>query len=173
MNHFVFTGPESSGKTTLALAVAKLSKGVFVKEVAREYLAALGVNYKKSDLLEIAKLQFKVQEEAKKTNKQCLCFDTDLITIKIWSEYKYGSCDPWIEEKIKFNKDVIYILCQPDIPWEEDPLRENPNDREELYGIYRAYLVTIGVKFIEVGGSVEKRVEKIKDATPFFKGIAS
>ena len=52
------------------------------------------------------KRQYSIQEEAKRNLDKLLCFDTDLLTIKIWSEYKYGSCDPWIEEKIKFNKDV-------------------------------------------------------------------
>ena len=48
-----------------------------------------------------------------------LICDTDLLTIKIWSEYKYGSCDPEIMEFLKNNLPDLYLLASPDFPWEE------------------------------------------------------
>ena len=91
--------------------------------------------YKQNDLLEIAKGQ--LQKE--KTNINPIAIhDTDLITIKIWSKYKYNQCNPWIIKQIELQKSEnrLYLVCKPDIPWEADPLRENPSNRAELFEIY-------------------------------------
>ena len=161
IKHIVFTGPESSGKTTLAKAFSLKTDSYLVEEYAREYLVNK-INYVKSDLLEIAKGQQKLIDLAIKnnhiTNKSKLIIsDTDLLTIKIWSEYKYGSCNDWIISTLVNNLPNLYILCRPDFPWQDDPLRENPKDRDELYEIYLAEIKKLNLPFIEVGGSVEER----------------
>ena len=154
MLKIIITGPESSGKTTLCKALSKHFNLPFSKEYAREYLEKLNRNYNQDDLLKIAKGQLKSEQ-----NTQLL--DTDLITIKIWSEYKYGSCDNWILDQIEKQKTEkrIYLLCKPDIPWEADPLRENPNDREELFEIYKKELEVLGHDYFIV--DAENRLEKI------------
>lgn len=158
MNKFVFTGPESSGKTTLAKQIKKLKEGVVISEYAREYLINLERDYTQNDLLVIAKEQFLLQEQAKESQFQNIYFDTDLLTIKIWSEYKYGNCDPWILDRISSNKEFIYILCSPDIDWEPDNLRENPNDRQELFQIYENELRRLKLNYRIVSGSLENRL---------------
>ena len=154
MLKIIITGPESSGKTTLCKALSKHFNLPFSKEYAREYLEKLNRNYNQDDLLKIAKGQLKSEQ-----NTQLL--DTDLITIKIWSEYKYGSCDNWILDQIKKQKTEkrIYLLCKPDIPWEADPLRENPNDREELFEIYKKEIESLEHDYFIV--DAENRLEKI------------
>ena len=124
MLKIIITGPESSGKTALCKALSKHFNLPFSKEYAREYLNNLGRQYCQSDLKEIAKRQLKSEQ-----NTQLL--DTDLITIKIWSEYKYGRCDKWILDQIEKQKTEkrFYLLCRPDIPWQRDKQRENPSDR--------------------------------------------
>ena len=86
MPKIIVTGPESSGKSTLCKALSAHFKIPYSEEFARGFLDELGSNYKKDDLLKIAKGQLNSEE-----NTQLL--DTDLITIKLWSQYKYGSCD--------------------------------------------------------------------------------
>ena len=83
-----------------------------------------------------------------------MVLDTDLITIKIWSEYKFGNCDTWILDKIEEQQNEIrlYLLCKPDIPWESDPLRENPNDRMELFEIYKMELDNLEHNYYIVEG---------------------
>jgi len=154
MLKIIITGPESSGKTTLCKALSKHFNLPFSKEYAREYLEKLNRNYNQDDLLKIAKGQLKSEQ-----NTQLL--DTDLITIKIWSEYKYGSCDNWILDQIEKQKTEkrIYLLCKPDIPWEADPLRENPNDREELFEIYKKEIESLEHDYFIV--DAENRLEKI------------
>ena len=134
IKHIVITGPESSGKTTLAKALEKALNVGYTEEYAREYLKR-NSNYNQEDLLIIAKRQ--LQNEKENLNPTAI-HDTDLITIKIWSEYKYNHCNPWITEQIELqkNENRLYLLCKSDIPWEADPLRENPNNRAELFEIY-------------------------------------
>ena len=163
MNKIIITGPESSGKTTLCKNLANHFKLACSKEFARCYLEKNGYNYNQSDLLEIAKGQLLSEK-----NYQIL--DTDLITIKIWSEYKYESCDSWILEKINEQKleQRFYLLCKPDIPWQSDPLRENPDNRDELFEIYKMELENLGYNYYIVEGKdrLEDVIKKIyKPAT--------
>ena len=159
--NYVFTGPESSGKTTLATKVSELKKGIYIPEAARDYLTNLGREYTINDLLEIAKLQYKLQEEAKQNGDKIICFDTDLLTIKIWSEWKYGTCNPWILDRLYANSNSIYILCKPDFPWQYDDLRENPNDREELFNLYQKELELFNFPYQIVTGTLQERAASI------------
>ena len=147
MDKIIVTGPESSGKTTLCNNIASHFKLSYSKEYARKYLKKIGKEYIQEDLLKIAKGQLNLE----KVNK---ILDTDLITIKIWSEYKFGNCDNWILNKIEEQKNEIrfYLLCKPDISWESDPLRENPNDRMKLFEIYKMELENLGHKYHIVEG---------------------
>ena len=135
MAKIIVTGPESCGKTTLSQALSNHFRIPFSKEYAREYLQELGRDYSQEDLITIAKKQLEFEQDIQ-------LLDTDLITIKIWSNYKYGSCDKWILEQIETQKSEkrFYLLCSPDIPWQADKQRENPNNREELFEIYKQEL---------------------------------
>ena len=105
MHKVIVTGPESSGKSTLCKALSIHFKIPYSKEFARVFLDQLGRNYIKDDLLKIAKGQLNSEENAE-------VLDTDLITIKIWSKYKYGSCHKWILEQIERQKSEnrFYLL---------------------------------------------------------------
>ena len=148
------TGPESSGKTTLCRQLSNHFNISFAKEFARSYIDSLERSYIMDDLLVIAREQLESE-----FNFQLL--DTDLITIKIWSEYKYGRCDKWILDEIEKQKSEkrFYILCSPDIPWQTDNQRENPNDRKKLFEIYKKELENLKHKYFIVDG--ENRLEKI------------
>ena len=159
----IVTGPESSGKTTLCKSLSKYLNLSFTKEFAREYLNNLNRSYTQEDLTDIANGQLK--NELLTSKEKISIHDTDLITIKIWSEYKYGSCDKWVLEKIEEQKveNRFYLLCKPDIPWKADPLRENPLNRDELFEIYKKELERLGYKYFIVEGKdrVERSISKI------------
>ena len=153
MLKIIVTGPESSGKTTLCKALSKHYKIPFTKEFAREYLTDLGKNYLQEDLLKIATGQLE-NEQLIINNQQISLHDTDLITLKIWSDYKYGNCNNWILEQIEKQKveNRFYLLCKPDLKWDYDPLRENPTNRNELLEIYKQELENLGHKFLIIKG---------------------
>ena len=158
----IVIGPESSGKTTLCNALSKHFNLPFSKEYAREYLEKLNSNYTQDDLLKIAKGQLQ-------TENGLQLLDTDLITLKIWSEYKFGSCDNWILTQIEKQKteNRFYLLCSPDIPWQADKQRENPNDREELFKIYKQELDDLEHTYFIVDGKnrIKNSILKISSIT--------
>lgn len=152
------TGPESTGKSRLAMELAEHYKTVYVPEFAREYIDHLDRPYTQEDILKIAKGQINGEEcWIKKANHILFC-DTELIVTKIWSEVKYGRCDRWILRKIKENKYDLFLLCDIDLPWEEDPQREHPHMREYLFTLYYDELVERGVPFKVISGSGQERL---------------
>ena len=151
MHKIIVTGPESSGKTTLSKNLSKHLSGKLVNEFARNYLAKKNNTYNFENLIEIAQNQYKLENQK---SKIIVC-DTDLLTIKIWSEYKFGKCDRWILDKINAQKKEqrIYLLCKPDIKWEYDPQRENVFDRDKIFNIYKKELISLGQKFYVIKGN--------------------
>jgi len=135
MKKIVVIGPESTGKSTLTKALAEHFNCPYVKEYAREYLEKRDGQYQQNDILYIAKKQVEL-EDSIDPKSPLLFLDTDLIVCKVWSEFKYGHCDPWILEQIEKRQYDHYLLCASDIPWVEDKFREHPNHRQELFDIY-------------------------------------
>ena len=164
MLKIIATGPESSGKTTLCKNISEYFKISYSKEYARKYLKKIGVNYVQEDLLKIAQQQL-ISEQGS------LLLDTDLITIKIWSNYKYGNCDEWILEQIQKQKseERFYILCKPDIIWKRDLLRENPKNRMVLFKIYKKELQNLNHDYciIEGNNRTENAIKKILEHRSF------
>lgn len=153
----VVTGPESSGKSSMAESLSVYFNAPLVVEYSRVYLNEQSGHYKKEDLVSIAKGQLQLEHLARKQDSNLIICDTSLEVIKIWSEYRYNTCDPFITQMLERSLPDLYLLMKPDIPWEADPLRENPYDRDELYALYLKELKQSGVPFYEIGGFGEDR----------------
>lgn len=165
LHKIIFTGPESTGKSEMARRLAERYATVWVPEFARAYLEGLGRPYRETDLLEIARGQIRLEEEAALQARSGLLFcDTGLLVIKVWAEFKYGRCHPWIVEQLQARPYCLYVLCGIDIPWSPDPLRENPHERELLYGIYRRELQALGQPFLELWGNWGERLAQMEAA---------
>ncbi len=156
MKKIVVTGPESTGKTTLAQQLGEYYQTIWVREFAREYLSQLNRDYQESDLLKIAQGQVQKENETAVQANQWLICDTSLEVIKVWSEVKYGRCHPWILKQLRQRTADLYLLTAPDIPWAPDPQREHPAQREALYQIYVRELED--KPYIEIWGNREKRL---------------
>ncbi len=144
-------GPESSGKTTLANALANQLDAFLSPEFARKYLKKTNGHYDQKDLDFIAKQQF--QSNSTRTNQPFLIADTEMITLKIWSKVKYDSVSETILELLDKQQFDLYLLCKPDLPWEADPLREHPEFREELFRIYKNELQKLNMNYQIIEGT--------------------
>ena len=155
-------GPESTGKTTLARSLAEHLSAPVVEEYAREYLElrSLEIRYSSEDVLRIAKSQWEREQQAIRQNTQNLILDTDLLVIKIWWEQKYGSCHPWILDRLNQQSERKYLLLSPDIPWQADPLRENPHDRQFLFDVYLRELNIGNCEYSVISGSYSQRLNQ-------------
>lgn len=169
----VIIGPESTGKSTLCKNLAQHYNSVWCPEYAREYLLTHGSNYTFDDLLTIAKgqlhLENKYVEKAhkeweageRKTPRSVLFVDTDMYVMKVWCEYVFEKCHQFIIDKIVETTADIYLLCNIDLPWVKDELREYPDlkTREELFHIYKDILVNQNVPWKIVNGNYEERLQ--------------
>ena len=153
----VFTGPESSGKTTCASRIAEEYTLPLVDEYAREYLNEHGPEYIFSDIQKIAALQINAETKAHTNNPLIIC-DTDIITLDIWALEKFDCSLDHLDEQVGKKQ---YFLCYPDIPWEPDPLRENPEDRVRLFKRYEEYLETQKIPFIILTEKDRKELELV------------
>ncbi len=152
-------GPESTGKTTLGNQLSAHYKTQCVPEFAREHLEKVGGHYEESDLLTIAKEQLALEDKIKENCSNLLICDTNLLVIKVWSEHKYESCDPFILGSLENYDYDLSILCDIDFPWQADPLREHPHKRHYFFDLYKKELTDLGVNYIIVSGNQEDRLQ--------------
>ena len=153
------TGPESTGKSTLAKQLAQHYQTLWVPEFARTYIDKLKQPYQQKDMLTIAKNQLKIENKTTaKANKYLFC-DTELIVTKIWSEHSFKVCDEWILNNINKNPYDLYLLCNIDLPWEYDPLREHPHLREYFFNLYLNELKSRNFNYSIISGTNETRFQ--------------
>lgn len=158
---FVVTGPESSGKTTLAQSLGGRFGWPVVPEYARIYLEGKSMtSYNQHDFDRIVLGQFNAEQRAEANAQQPLIFDTSALVLHIWHLEKWGGVHPLVQTKLKAVQNTFFLLCRPDIPWQYDPLREHPEDRDHLYGKYFKELKNWNFPFIEICGSPSHRLEE-------------
>ncbi len=153
------TGPESTGKSWLSEKLAEYYNTLYVPEYAREYVTRLDRPYMQKDILIISQEQIKRENIALKAANRYLFCDTDLIVSKIWEVYKYNDCHPWILEQIENNPCDLYLLCNIDLPWEPDPLREYPHMREFFFDWFKRELEQYGLPYRIISGNREQRLK--------------
>jgi NadR type nicotinamide-nucleotide adenylyltransferase len=162
------TGPESTGKSMLAEQLATHYHTAWVPEYAREYLERLGKPYVEEDILAIARGQVREEDIAMEKADGFLFCDTELIVTKIWSDVKYSRCDPWIPEAIGRRQYDLFLLCDIDLPWQYDPLREHPDQRQYLFDLYFNELTVRKFPFRVVRGTGRARLQNAVSAIEDF-----
>ena len=160
----VLFGPESSGKTTLSRQLARYYNTVWAPEFAREYLQKKWNNERKTcekeDLLPIAIGQMKLENKlAKRADKILIC-DTDLLETKVYSEEFYGSfVDEKLNKAANENQYDLYLLTYIDTPWEEDDLRDRPEQRLEMFTAFEKSLKDNNKPYLLLKGDKETRLK--------------
>lgn len=178
VHRIVLVGVESTGKTTLARALAAELRWAFVEEQARIWLdarAAHGadaepgdeyghdarrVPYGETDLTTLSDLQWQAEERAA-SEAGNLVADTDQCVLRVWSEVRFGRCDPRILERLAQRPAAHYLLPAPDLPWVPDPQRETPDrdERHALHARYRELLAGLGHPWAQIEGTGPVRLD--------------
>lgn len=164
------TGPESSGKSELSIALAEHYGTSYAPELARVFLEKSDGKYNCNDLIAIAKGQLGNEEKALRRAKNLCFFDTDMLVLKVWAEFRFGKVPEFIENAFQRKRYDHYLLCKPDLTWEADAFRESPNqsERDLLFRIYVSELEKIGASYHIISGVGE---ERLKSAVSFISGI--
>jgi len=161
----VLFGPESTGKTTLARQLSAHYDEPWVPEYAREFLQRKWDRDRdvcdKEDLMEIARGQMRQENKLSRESRRLLVCDTDLLETLIYSElYFQGYAHPYLRAAAERNNYDLYFLTDIDVPWEEDALRDRPNEREEFFEAFREALQRTDRKFVTLSGGQEERRKK-------------
>ncbi len=169
LQKIVVLGPESTGKSTLCERLAKHYGVVDCKEYARQYLHENGTKYNFEDLLTIAKGQLTLEQQAIEKadqlfieqSKNKIIIDTDMYVMKVWCEYVFNNCHTYILDEIHRRKYDLYLLCDTDLPWSPDEMREYPDEkpRQELLAIYKDILINQNTPWGIVSGVGDERTQ--------------
>ena len=190
LKKIVIIGPESTGKSSLCQRLAEHYQTEWCPEYARGYLLAHGKKYSYDDLLTIAKGQIELEEKYESlvnsplaavglpqaqreslvnqkhpplpTSHSLLFIDTDMYVMKVWCEFVFEKCHRYILDQIVKRKYDLYLLCNIDLPWIKDELREYPDleSRKKLYAIYLDIMINQKTPWVEISGDHEERFQK-------------
>ena len=158
----VIIGPESTGKSTLCQQLAEHYKTVWCPEFAREYLINNGKDYTYEDLLNIARGQIQLEDVMLNKAKNGFYFiDTDMYVMKVWCEVAFNKCHPFILQQIAERDYELHLLCDVDLPWVADELREYPDlqFRKQLFKIYKDLLINSGDRWATISGNNHERLQ--------------
>ena len=125
----VITGAESTGKSALTEKLASYFHVPYLAEFARGYVEKLNRHYTYTDVEAIARMQVHQFNELKNQETPLFFCDTWLIITKIWFEEVFHKMPGWIEEEIKRAEIDLFLVCDTDLPWIPDKVRENGGER--------------------------------------------
>jgi NadR type nicotinamide-nucleotide adenylyltransferase len=155
------TGPESTGKTTLAQRLAELANTEWVPEASRTYAERKGGELDASDVEPIAREHIRVAsaaaERARAAGSHLLVLDTDLLSTVVYSRHYYRMVPSWVERTERARRADLYLLCDIDVPWIADGIRDRPANRHDMFALFRDALVRRKAPFVLVHGSWDER----------------
>ena len=159
----VLTGSESTGKTSLAGELARHYATEMVPEFVRSFAEQKGTTLSFSDHGPIARGQIELEDEyiaRARGVRSLLVFDTDLLSTVVYCNHYFGRCPPWIEETSRARRPDLYLLCETDIPWAADGVRDRGDRRDEMQALFREAIEASGAPSIVVSGDPSERMEQ-------------
>ena len=172
----VLYGPESTGKTVLAQKLAAHYNTLYAPEFARYYLELKLELYdpfgRKSneicqpqDIPQIVIGQVAFEDAMIGQANQYLFCDTNPLETFVYNKYYFQREDEWIAKTAVDRNYDLYLLTNIDVPWVPDPPhRDRPDNREELYQLFKYELVKRNLPFINISGNYQERFELSKEA---------
>lgn len=162
------TGPESTGKTTLAKRLAEWTGAPWVPEASRIYAERVGRALLASDVGPIAREHIVLADQgasqAVSLAVPMVVLDTDLISTVIYARHYYGAVPRWIEREARVRLAHLYLLCDVDVPWVRDGIRDRPTERREMFGRFRRSLAQRRANVMLVRGDWSGRLEIAQNA---------
>ena len=153
------TGPESTGKTTLAQRLAAELGVPWVPEGSRLYAERIGRPLTVDDVEPIAREHLTLAAAAEGQGSDTIVLDTDLVSTAVYGRYYYGFTSEWVESESRARQADLYLLCDVDVPWVPDGIRDRPAQRESIFDKFAAELRKRRAHFVVVRGDWDVRWE--------------
>jgi nicotinamide riboside kinase len=161
-------GAESTGKTTLVNALADKHDTHHIHEFGRDYTIqkqADGTNdtWDTNDFIEIARIQQEMEDAAALNSGPLLFCDTDAMTTALWHERYLKTRSREVEELGRMRTYDLFVLCNTDIPWENDGVRLGADTRASMHKRFLEVLNTERREpWVLASGSVEERIATVE-----------
>lgn len=165
-------GPESTGKSTMSQLLAKHYKVSWVPEYARYYCENLIAPYTLQDEINMYYGQVALEDAILVTteNDFIIC-DTTFVTVKIWSDEMLGETPQLVLDALPKRPYDLYLLMDIDLPWQDDPLRDFPNQREYFMEVWHKELKTLNANYKVISGLGDLRIQHAIEAIDEFLAL--
>lgn len=157
MTRVVLTGSESTGKTTLAWRLTQHFGAEYVPEFVRGYAEKKSGVLSFGDHGPIAHGQMELEDKHIARAKGLIIQDTDLLSTMVYCDHYFGQCPPWIIEAAAARRPDLYLLCDIDIPWIPDSVRDRGHMREAMQQLFRDAVSASGSPSAMVTGTGDDR----------------
>ena len=162
------TGPESTGKTTLAQRLAEWADTEWVPEASRVYAERKRTPLSARDVGPIARehimLADAAAERVRERGSDLLVLDADLLSTVVYARHYYGAVPRWVLGAERERRADLYLLCDVDVPWVPDGIRDRPQNREEMFSRFERALIRRHAPYRRVSGDCEQRWIVARDA---------
>lgn len=162
-------GPESTGKSTMSQLLAKHYKVSWVPEYARYYCENLNAPYTLQDEVNMYYGQVALEDAILTTTESdfIIC-DTTFVTVKIWSDAMLGETPQLVLDALPKRPYDLYLLMDIDLPWQDDPLRDFPNQREYFMEVWHKELCALRANYDVISGLGDVRFQNAVEAIDSF-----
>lgn len=163
----VLVGAESSGKTTLAKALAESFHTWWVPEYYRYYWEAkhLGLTepiWTTAEFVHIAKMQNQIEDHYATMANQVLIIDTDSLMTAVWHDRYLSLESPDISRLWLGRQRDLVLFCQTDIAFVQDGTRDGESIRPLMSQWIEERLERHKIKFEKISGSADDRFHRAR-----------
>lgn len=163
VHRVVLLGGESSGKTTLAKALAQAEGTVWVPEYGRERWQACGGQLTLQDLVDIARTQVAHEDALRPQAHRWLVCDTSPLTTWGYADWMFQQQPPELLRAAGRRYDLI-VLCEPDFGFVQDGTRRGADFRRTQHAWYETQLLKRTEPVLRVRGPLAQRVAQVQAA---------
>lgn len=160
-------GGESSGKTTLARALAEALHTGWVPEYGRQRWEELRETLSLPELVAVARTQIAWEDEhaarAAAAGRGWIVCDTTPLTTLQYALHDHGQAPPELHAMAARAYDLT-VLCEPDFEFVQDGCRRDDGFRRAQHAWTLQQLAARGVQPLAVRGSVAERVAAVQRA---------
>lgn len=154
-------GGESSGKSTLAEALAREFNTSHVAEYGRELWGTKSGTLVFEDMRHIAEVQIQREEAAAMRANRLVFCDTSPLTTLFYSNHMFGKAEPTLEHLAERCYDFT-ILCAPDFSFVQDGTRQPEAFRMLQHEWYLKEFAKRGIAYRLVTGSLAERISQVR-----------
>lgn len=157
-------GTASSGKSTLAAALATRYQTVWVREYLREFVDVQGRVPVAADQFPIASMQVAREDAALAGARRYLFCDTTPLMTAIYSRHYFHGIDAQLAALVARHRYDFTLVCAPDIPWVADGLQRESEDVSRIVNaMLFEELEARAIPYLLVSGSLDARLAQVEE----------